>query len=69
MSIPGAKVIKSLGTKRFEVELYQLDSGKFCVKSSKSIDPESEANYTEAINDLTTATIIFDTLVRQFEGH
>lgn len=69
MSIPGAKLLKMRGTIHGDVELYQLDSGKFCVKSCRSSDKEEDADYSAPVEDLNTATFVFDAIVRAYEGH
>ncbi len=62
-----AKVIKCIGTKRFEVELFQLESGFYCIKHDNK--KEGKVAFSETINDFKTASFMFDLKVQELEGN
>lgn len=57
--------IKSIITKRFEVELFQYDDGAYCIRYKIS----DEDKYSERITDYGTASFMFDLKVADLEGH
>lgn len=59
------KVIKNIGSDRFELALVQLESGNYCVITSKD-DVET---ISESIKDLTNAMYVFDTKLIALQGH
>lgn len=60
-----AKIIKSIGTKNFEVTLLQLDSGSYCVLT---VQDEKEV-FSEPIRDLTNARFVFEAKFIELQGH
>ena len=62
-----SKTIKSIGTNRFEIELVEVDSGKYCIKTH--IYNEEKVDFSELINDYNNAAYLFDIKVRELEGN
>lgn len=58
--------LKSIGTKRYEVELVEVDSGQYCIKTH--IYSQEKIDFSELIRDYNVATHIFDAKVKKLEG-
>lgn len=62
-----AKILKSLVTKRFTIELYQLDSGKYCIHYENiAMDLK---NYSEPVDDFIIARWLYDKKIQEVEGN
>lgn len=58
--------IKLIGTKNFEVELYEMPSGLYCIRYENRRLGGSD--YSENIQDFKTASYLFDVKVAELEG-
>lgn len=61
------KTIKAISTRRYEIELVQLDSGHFRISYEGSMTDEPVIG--EAIQDYKLASELFDLKVQELEGH
>jgi hypothetical protein len=62
-----ATLVKSVGNRRFDIDLLQVDSGKFYIRYTNSETGASD--FSEAINDYGTATYMFDLKLMELEGN
>lgn len=59
------RTIKSYMTKTYEVELFQDEYGRYCVR----YEVGGHNEYSEWITDFGTASYIFDLKIQDLEGH
>lgn len=59
------KTIKAIHTKRYEVELVQLDNAYYIAHNTSVLN---EPKFSENITDYNTASFLFDLKVEELEG-
>lgn len=58
--------LKSIGTKRYEVELIEAESGQYRIKTQ--IYGNEKIEFSEPVRDYNMATAIFDAKIKKLEG-
>lgn len=60
-------LVKMIGTKRFEVELYLMPNNEYCIRYENKVLQFSD--FSESIQDFKTASILFDLKIQDLEGN
>lgn len=60
-----AKVLKCVGGPRFELTLFQLETGSYQIM----VYQDEKETFFEPIRDLTNAMYVFDSKFMELEGH
>lgn len=69
--VSAAKVVKSYSTGKFEIALFELDTGEYVIGHLTKFEADEGGNphLSEKLTDFRTAAFLFDLKLKELEGN